>query len=318
MCSNQASGTYVYSHYGVRNGQPVNLNYRSDFLPQQRPLQKEVKVTVTDLAPFDQIEFPGCFYNKIHDSPHQVFAVSLSNGQGMAIRFEYNWPKYNWLYIPSEGLPDSIVVSAFQFAPSYFLKNLLVLPPSTSGAWVTTSVTAVSPDTKNYVFLDLFESVQNGEQTFDLPYGIAPDWGYHVSFSDRTYFLEKTFPPGDTIFLKNPTINIVSKKSMPGKSISVKCTGPVDWLEATSQAGTNSESLSWRVMGSPSAFENLQLPLAVKAYLPESAKAEIFKIYFLRAFSAPEYGYDGMAAGFPWKSLDPFAAGRQGYEMVQQ
>jgi hypothetical protein len=304
----------VRSHFGVRNAQAVDLRDRSDFLVFNPPAQKEIKVAVTGLnQPFTEVEFMGCSYYKIQGSPNPVFSVSLSNGQSLAIRIAHS----DWLFVPEDKLSDSIVVDQKQFLPAYSLKQLVLVPPSNSGSFVTAKVYLVSPDAQSYAFLDWYDSVISSEQKFPLPYGIPLDWDYHVSFSNRTYFLQKTFPPSDTIYFKKPSIDVALKQSVLGGNISIKCTGPVDWLEVLSGANTNNgQSFFWKAMGSPNDFENLQMPSALKDHLPEYAR--LFKAYTVRAFHAPDYGSQDMMRGFPWKSTEPFVASRKGYEMVQK
>lgn len=320
--SDQTGGwVRVASHYGLRNGQSVNLDKRPELVSRPGP-RKDVKVTVKGLSAFEQFDVPGCFPAPVSTSPNSVFLVPLLNGQGMALRLTNSeTQEQRWLFVSDEGLPDSLVVSAEQFAPPQ--KKLAIYAPQASSSmeYLHISVYAVPPDLKHHVSLGQFQMASNEVRYLDLPHGLDAHWNFYLSCRSSFYAFDKIFPPGKPIQINHPEVGITAKTSVSGQSLSVRCSGPVDWLQAVSYFEFDQRSLGWIVMGSPSAFENLHLPTAVQKHLPAGVEAEMFKTdssYTVRAFSAPEYGYDGMARGFPWKSTEPFVAGRKGFEMVKK
>lgn len=317
-----SGSTRVLSCYSVRNGQSVSLEVRGgDLVPRPNP-SKSVKVAVKDLSPFEQFDAPGCPLTPISNFPNPVFSTWILNGQGMALRLiNVETQEQRWLFIQDEGLPDSFAVSAQQFAPA--TKQLTIYTPQISSSMehlsYNISVYAVSPDLRHHLDLGKIQAASNDVRYVDLPNGLDAQWNFYLSVRSNFYAFEKIFPPEKPIQLSHPDVSIVTKTSVPGQSLSVKCNGPVDLLEAVYYTKFNNHFLSWAVMGNPTVFENLSLSESVQKYLPDGAGAEMFKTYYtVRAFSIPEYAYEGILTGFPWKSSDPFTAGRKGYEMVQK
>lgn len=300
----------IWSHYGVRNGQAIDLRDRSNTMPK-RPVQRRIKLVIKDVAVLDDIQLIDCEYVKVWNSPDWSALVSLRNGQGIFILRQGG---QNGFYLPGANLPDSVTISSLQFAP--IQKKLTAYASQSSTDQIL--VRAVSPDLQQYVSLGKQVASNNATATFLLPNGLDPNWRFHVSSHDHEFAMEKTFPLGESLNLGLLELKLFNKKPPAEQGILVECKGPAEWVSVYSLVQKSGEELSWTVMGRSSDFENWQIPSAVQKYLPGIAGKEIFKTYTARAFHCPEFGYDGMARGFPWKSPDLFAASRQGYEMVQR
>lgn len=300
----------VWSHYGVRNGQAIDLRDRSNTMPK-RPVQRKVKLVIKDVDTLDDIQILGCDYVEFSDSPDWSGLVSLHNGQGI---FMLRKGGQSGFYLPGANLPDSVTISTLQFAPIQKKLTAYAAQSSTDRMLVR----AVSPDLQQYVSLGEQFASNNATTTFLLPNGLDPNWRFHVSSYNLEFAMEKTFPLGESINLGLLELKVFNKKPPTEQGISVECKGPAEWVSVYSLVQKSGEELSWTVMGRPSDFVVWQIPSAVQKYLPDIAGKEIFKTYTVRAFHSSEFGYDGMARGFPWKSPDLFAASRQGYEMVQR
>lgn len=318
--------TNVFSYYGARNGESIHLHPRAD-LPTYTHIiftRRNLKIRVNGLSSSEYVAFPGCNYHQIEGTGGNLYEVSLMQGQGIVVELGSSGSvDSRWLYLPNETLQDSMSIEYAQFlAPEKHL--ILQAPPlfhPKDGVtpYYDARVYVVSPDDAHSVMLGEIFGLPLSQRRFWLPPNLPSSWEVKVLLSGEGYSCEKTFPLEAPIQPSDPILSIDSKSSVPGESLHVRCSGPVEWMDAVWEVySVQQGQLIWNIMGPPHVFENLRLPQAVKDLLPGTLRSEAFKTYTVRAFRCPEFGYDGMARGFPWKSSEPFAATRQGYEVVKK
>ena len=183
---------------------------------------------------------------------------------------------------------------------------------------------AVSPDLMHSMYIEVSGAPQGNTLSFMLPENLDPNLQFRLHGGNHYHAFDTLFPSTQSAYLLKPSIEIVEKKYAPGKHLSVKTMGEVDFVKVFLEGvvprpnAANNIWFEWQLEGAPSHFVDLNLPKLQPYFPPGMQMEDVSKKFEVEIFRSGQYGYPDVARGFPWRSSTPLAAARGGYEWVKE
>ncbi len=316
---------HVYSHCGLRNGSPVKLGAETS-IGQQLPMIRALEIKIKGIFSINYIQFAGqsMVIDYRWNTKTAICAVDVPDNSALYLRVKAN-SEVRQILIPNISLQPSIELNWSDFTPEN-AQNIHVSMPILGGfpgSFLCASY-AVSPDFQQALPLFLEDYIHPDSMLhFRVPAGLPIDWKIYVTAQDQDCHIEKTFRLDESITLTPLLLSIYEhQREADSDFLTLKCIGPADLLRAQYRLLSYDDRLSftWQIDASRDRFKRLPIPKITQYLaLPSSIKfTDLFTTITATAFYSGQFDYPDVARGFPWRSTEPFALARGGYEMIQK
>ncbi len=313
----------IYSHCGVPNGASVTLNPENfaSFRPRTFRLIPVLISGITSLDSF--LVFNQPYYFEEPKKGVLFTDIFVQTSQTQVIRIFANGEKEErtlWLR-ESMTSTDTVRVNFNDLNIGYNVSNIDIQFPADL-TYYSASVDMVSPDFKDFIRLAITNRNPEASRKLSVakPNIIPNDWLVYVNFSDNYSSSEQLFKPGEPLIITRPTdFGIISAATEPGQSISVKTSGEVDLIRATTYlTSPDGQRVNWSIDGDTETFKYLELP-ELKRFLPNTdLYDQAFKDFNVSLFNINGFDYEQVRRGFPWRSGEIYPAGRSNLRIIRK
>lgn len=310
--------TYIYTHLEVPNGGSIAFDPFKYGTNNNSSEQKTVRIN--GLFTLDSLGFLANTLYTVKEplEPTAHTSTHVSPNESAVVHCKANGnADFRYLYISDSTFQHNssvIDVEWDQFKP---------VPPPTKVAIdqaLSTieelNVSALTSDFKYFSTLGPGTHVDPLEVNFIFPEE-APKV-LRIQLRGEDFLAERIFQPGESLKFDKPDLEIGNISSTPGVGFKIASSGDIDLLEVNCD---ESSYYRWKILGKPSAFQNVKMPTIAELQKHIAFKNENptpFWRFKVKAYQFGKHTYEEVKEGFPYRTATLFPAAQSGFFMLEK